>query len=136
MRHPARRAVSTSSDVRPPSGPTMTTALLGAGRSAVSASASGARSSSHKQRRSVRSSDGSAIHSASGLGASIVGSRVRPHCLAASRATRCQRSTREAARAASSRTTVRVVSAGATRAMPSSVAARITASSLSPLGKA
>src|SRR2546428_6080814 len=58
----------------------------------------------------------------------------RPHCFAASLATRCQRRARSRQRPGSSVTIVRSVVTGTTRATPSSVAARTIASILSPFG--
>src|SRR6184192_435988 len=59
---------------------------------------------------------------------------ARPHCFAASLATRCQRRARSRQRLGSSVTTVRSVVTGTMRATPSSVAARTIASILSPFG--
>src|SRR5438094_94456 len=126
------RAASTSRAASPPSGPTITATERG-DPAALSASPSGAPPPSHRQ--SARSTgSGTASHSASGRGGSTSGMTARPHCLAASRATRCQRRARSRHRLGSSRTTVRSHSAGLTRVTPSSVAARTMVSSLSPLG--
>src|SRR5688572_4225304 len=129
---PRARAASTSSPASPPSGPTTTSAARGAPASA-STPASGAPPPSHAQR--ARSADSPASsQSASGRGGSTSGITARPDCLAASRATRCQRRARSRQRAGSRRTTVRAQSAGRTRATPSSVAARTIASIVSPFG--
>src|SRR2546426_259477 len=59
---------------------------------------------------------------------------ARPHCFAASLATRCQRRARSRQRLGSRVTIVRSVVTGTTRATPSSVAARTIAANLSPFG--
>src|SRR5439155_2892122 len=88
--------------------------------------------SQRQSRRSAGSS--SARTSASGRGVSTVGTTPRPHCFAASVATRCQRRARSRQRPGSRVTTVRAVRTGTTCATPSSVDARTIDSILSPLG--
>src|SRR5207247_1053201 len=87
----------------------------------------------HRQSRSSAGSS-SARNSGSGRGTSTAGMTARPHCFAASLATRCQRRARSRQRLGSRVTIVRSVVTGTTRTTPSSVAARTIASSVSPFG--
>src|SRR5262245_35590668 len=144
---PPACALSTSSRLSPPSGPTRSRMRALAGRlggrlaasvcpDARSAPGPGSTVVAAPSQRQSWSSAGSsrASKSASDRGALTVGMTARPHCLAASAATRCQRRARSRQRPASSVTTVRAVSTGTTCATPSSVDARTIASILSPLG--
>ena len=128
---PAATPFCTSSSVNPPSGPRALMMRFGGSAAVDQATSSGVPPGCANHRRPALGSIDDA-NSSHRRGGSIVSNRLRPHCLAASVAVRCNRATADSEGCA----TPRSVISGTKLATPSSTIFSINQRWRSPLGNA